>query len=77
MNIKEMVDLEIASIELVLFGNCHYLVETEESFFYFGNTRNQLESDLPQKISSELSVSFISRRDSKILWENSTWQTSH
>lgn len=72
-----MVDLEIASIELVLFGNCHYLVETEESFFYFGNTRNQLESDLPQKISSELSVSFISRRDSKILWENSTWQTSH
>lgn len=72
-----MVDLEIASIELVLFGNCHYLVETEESFFYFGNTRNQLESDLQQKISSELSVSFISRRDSKILWENSTWQTSH
>lgn len=72
-----MVDLEIASIELVLFGNCHYLVETEESFFFFGNTRNQLESDLPQKISSELSVSFISRRDSKILWENSTWQTSH
>lgn len=72
-----MVDLEIASIELVLFGNCHYLVETEESFFHFGNTRNQLESDLPQKISSELSVSFISRRDSKILWENSTWQTSH
>lgn len=38
MNIKEMVELEIASIELVFFGNDHYLVETEESFFYFLET---------------------------------------
>lgn len=28
MNIKEMVELEIASVELVFFGNGHYLVET-------------------------------------------------
>lgn len=72
INIKEMVELEIASIELVLFGNGHYLVETVESFFSFRKHTKPTRVRLATKITSELSVSFISRRDSKILWENST-----
>lgn len=42
MNIKEMIELEIASIELMLFDNDHYLVEIVEAFFSFWNTQNQL-----------------------------------
>lgn len=53
MNIKEMIELEIASIELMLFGNDHYLVEIVEAFFSFWNTQNQLVCH--KKITSILS----------------------
>lgn len=64
-----MVDLEIASIELVLFGNCHYLVETEESFFFFGNTKPTRVRLATKNILRIISLLYLKKRQQNSLGE--------